>query len=154
MLPRRHNSRTDQRAIGALTVLLIMGLITTLRAPSVSAQQATPTVTGVPDATIRVVDGSPDAPAFNVLVDGQPIAQNLVFGAASAYAPLAPGDHRVQAIPANGNAPIIDQTVTLEGWTSYILAVVGQLASIQLQANAVDVSPTDPGQARLHRIAH
>jgi hypothetical protein len=149
MLPRCHNSRTDQRSIGALTVLLVMGLVTTLRAPSVFAQQATPTVTGVPDATIRVVDGSPDAPAINVLVDGQPIAQSLEFGAASAYAPLAPGDHRVQAIPLNGNAPIIDQTVTLEGWTSYILAVVGQLASIQLQTTAVDVSPTDPGQARL-----
>jgi hypothetical protein len=152
MLPRRRHPHTDQRSIGVLTMLLVISLFTVSMATSVSARQATPTVTGIPDATVRVVHASPDAPTINVLVDGQPIAQKLDFGTATEYAPVSPGDHRVQVVPMNGDAPIIDQTVTFEGWTSYILAVVGNLANIQLQANAVDVSPTDPGQARLRLI--
>jgi hypothetical protein len=133
-------------------MLLIISIGTASRGPSVHAQQTTPTVTGVPDATVRVVHASPDAPAVDVLVDGQPIAQNLGLGTATSYAPMSPGDHRAQIVPTNGDGPIIDQIVTFEGWTSYILAIVGQLANVQLQANAVDVSPTDPGQARLRLV--
>ena len=145
MTPHPREPRTDQHRIGMLASLLILSLVTTaVSAPLAHAQQATPTVPGVPDATVRVVHASPDAPVVNVLVDGQPIAQNLAFGTATDHAPMSPGEHRVQVIPTNGNAPIIDQTVTFEGWTSSILAIVGQLAHIQLQANAVDVSPIDP----------
>src|SRR4051812_10110579 len=112
MLLSCHNPRTDQRSIGLLTVLLIISIVTASRAPSVYAQQATPAVTGIPDATVRVVHASPDAPVVNVLIDGQPIAQDLSFGTATKYAPMSPGNHRAQIVPANGDAPIIDQTVT------------------------------------------
>jgi hypothetical protein len=55
-------------------------------------------------------------------------------------------------VPTDGGAPIIDQSVTFDGWTSNILAVVGQLANIQLQTNTVDITETDPGQARLRVV--
>lgn len=120
--------------------------------PLTFAQQATPSITGVPNPTVRVVHASPDAPAVNVLVDGQPVAENLAFGSATEYLDLAAGDHQVQVVPADSDAAIIDQTVTLEGWTSSILAVTGDLANIQLQQQAVDVTETDPGQARLRLL--
>jgi hypothetical protein len=131
-------------------LLLVLALIAAMSAsPLVTvAVQETPSVTGVPDPTIRVVHASPDAPAINLLVDGQPLAEGIAFGSASEYAALSPDDHQVQVVPADGGAPIIDQTVTLDGWTSNILAVVGQLANIQLQTNAVDVTETEPGRAR------
>src|SRR3954469_24063943 len=135
-------------------VLLVVALITAMAvsAPWALAQQATPTVTGVPDPTVRVVNASPDAPTLNILVDGQPLAQGVAFGSASEYAALSPGGHQVQVVPADGGAPIIDQSVTFNGWTSNILAVVGQLANIQLQTNTVDITQTDPGQARLRVV--
>ncbi|MBW3634655.1 MAG: DUF4397 domain-containing protein, partial [Chloroflexi bacterium] len=135
-------------------LLLVLALIAaTSASPIVTfARQETPSVTGVPDPTVRVVHASPDAPAINVLVDGQPLAEGIAFGSASEYAALSPGDHQVQVVPTDGGAPVIDQTVTLDGWTSNILAIVGQLANIQLQTNAVDVTETEPGQARLRVI--
>jgi hypothetical protein len=149
--PRNHLSRL--LSISHVVVLLV-ALITAMAglAPGALAQQATPTVTGVPDPTVRVVHASPDAPAINILVDGQPLAQNVAFGSASEYAALSPGDHQVQVVPTDGGAPIIDQTVTFDGWTSTILAVVGQLANIQLQTNAVDITETEAGQARLRVV--
>src|SRR5215218_3770928 len=128
--------------------VLAFVFVLALSVPLTFAQQATPSVTGVPNPTVRVVHASPDAPAVNVVVDGQPVAENLAFGSATEYLDLPAGDHQVQVVPADSDAAIIDQTVTLEGWSSSILAVVGDLANIQLQQQAVDVSETDPGQAR------
>jgi Domain of unknown function (DUF4397) len=132
-------------------LLLVLALIAATSASALVAvaQQGTPTVTGVPDPTVRVVHASPDAPALDILVDGQPIAQGLTFGAASEYAALSPGDHQIQAVPSDGGAPIIDQPITVGGWAAYILAAVGPLADLQLQFNEVDVTQTSPGQARL-----
>ena len=139
---------------GSAVMLFVLALVAALATSSLVtlAQQATPTVTGVPDPTVRVVHASPDAPAVNVVVDGQPLAEGIAFGSASEYAALSPGDHQVQVVPTDGGAPIIDQTVTLDGWTSNILAVVGQVANIQLQTNVVDITETEAGQARLRVI--
>jgi hypothetical protein len=43
-------------------------------------------------------------------------------------------------VPAEGGAPIIDQSITFDGWTSNILAITGQLANIQLQNQVVDIT--------------
>src|SRR5919107_1591986 len=149
--PRNHLSRP--LSISHVVVLLV-ALITAMAglAPGALAQQATPTVAGVPDPTVRVVHASPDAPAVNIVVDGQPLAEGVAFGSASEYAALSPGDHQVQVVPTDGGAPVIDQTVTFDGWTSNILAVVGQLANIQLQTNMVDITETEAGQARFRVV--
>lgn len=134
-------------------VLLVLALIaTTMSSPLATHAQETPSVTGVPDPTIRVVHASPDAPAIDILVDGQPIAQSLAFGTATEYAALAPGDHQIQAVPTAGGAPLIDETITVGGWAAYILAAVGPLADLQLQFHEVDVAETAPGQARVRLL--
>jgi len=132
-----------------LCLILALVVATSASALVTFAQEATPTVAGVPDPTIRVVDASPDAPPIDILVDGKPIAQGLTFGTATEYATLSPGDHQIQAVPADGGAPIIDQSITVGGWAAYILAAVGPMSDLQLQFNEVDVSQTEPGQARL-----
>jgi hypothetical protein len=57
-------------------LLLVLALIAAISAsaPVTFARQEAPSVAGVPDPTVRVVHASPDAPAVNVLVDGQPLA--------------------------------------------------------------------------------
>ena len=133
----------------SLAGVLAFVLMFALAVPFTFAQQATPSVTGVPNPTVRVVHASPDAPEVNVLVDGQPVAENLAFGSATEYLDLPAGDHQVQVVPAGTDAPVIDVAVTLEGWTSSILSVVGNVANIQLTQQVVDVSEMAPGQARL-----
>ncbi len=134
-----------------VALLLVLALITSMAVwvPGTLAQEESPTVTGVPDPTLRFVHASPDAPAVNVLIDGQPIAEGVAFGTATEYAALSPGDHQLQVVPGDGGSPIVDQTISLGGWASYILAATGEMADLQLQFNEVDVSQTAPGQARL-----
>ncbi len=148
---RRPQKVFDTLSLTTAAVLAFV-LMFALSAPLALAQQATPAVTGVPNPTVRVVHASPDAPAVTVLVDNQPVAEQLAFGSATEYVDLPAGDHQVQVIPEGGDAPVIDQAVTLDGWTSSILAITGDLANIQLQQQAVDVSETDPGQARLRLL--
>jgi len=158
MTPSSRRSLSPRRprfVPGGPLALLVAVLVAALAIPAslTLARQEPPAVTGVPDPTVRVVHASPDAPAVDILVDGQPVAQNLAFGSATEYAPLTPGDHQVQVVPTGGGQPVLDQAVTLEGDNAYILAAVGQLANIQLQANQVDVSELAPGQARV-RVVH
>lgn len=135
-----------------IAAVLVFILMFAVSGPLALAQQATPAVTGVPNPTVRIVHASPDAPAVRVLVDGEAVTPELTYGAATEYIDLTAGDHQVQVVPADSDAAIIDQTVTLGGWTSSILAVVGDLANIQLLQQAVDVSETEPGQARVRLL--
>ena len=149
---RRRRFHAGGHALLALTLALVLtGLA--LLAPSTIAQDAPSGITGVTDPTVRIVHASPDAPSVSVLVDGQPAAQNVQFGAATEYVPLAPGDHQVQVVPAEGGDPIIDQTVTLAGGTAYILSVTGPAAEVQLQTHEVPLNPIESGQA-LMRVIH
>lgn len=136
----------------AAAAVLAFVLMFAISAPLAFAQEATPLVIGDPNPTFRVVHASPDAPAITVLVDGQPVAENLAFGSVTAYVDVPAGDHHVQVVPADSDAPSIDQTVTLNGWTSSILAVVGDVANMQFLQQAVDVSETEPGQSRVRLL--
>ena len=150
-LPRRWSLLPIRAVLALGLALLVAGLA--LGAPAALAFQDPQTgVTGVTDPTVRVVHASPDGPPVDVLVDGQPVAQNVAFGSATEYAPLAPGDHQVQVVPTGGGDPLIDQTVTLQGGTAYILAAVGPAAGLQLQVQQVDLTTIAPGQARLRVI--
>ena len=150
--PLRWSVHRTRTALVAGLLLLVAGLIL---GPSVAVarQDAQSGVTGVTDPTVRIVHASPDAPAVDILVDGQPVAQNVAFGSATEYAPLAPGDHQVQVVPTGGGDPVIDQTVTLEGGMAYILAAVGTAANLQLQQQQVDINAVEQGQARF-RVVH
>jgi len=137
----------------ALGLALLLASLAVLSPAAFALQDPQAGVTGVTDPTVRIVHASPDAPAVDVLVDGQPVAQNIAFGSATEYVPLAPGDHQVQVVPTGGGDPVIDQTVTLEGGMTYILAAVGTADNLQLQANQVNTDAMGVGQARL-RVHH
>jgi hypothetical protein len=139
-------------AIAACLALVLAGFVAL--APAAAArQEGTPGITGETNPTVRIVHASPDGPAVDILVDGQPVAENVAFGAATAYAPLAPGDHQVQVVPAGGGDPVIDQTITLDGSAAYILAAVGAVGDLQLQVNQVNLDAVPAGQARF-RVIH
>ena len=67
-------------------------------------------------AKVRVLHGSPDAPAVDVYVDGTEAVSDVAFGTVTDYLEIPAGEHQVQVVaagtdPAAGGA-VIDATLT------------------------------------------
>lgn len=107
------------------------------------------------DATVRFVHASPGAPDVDVIVDGETVAEAVSYGMASEYAPVSPGEHQVQIVPAGegSEAAVIDDTMSFDGGGAYIVAVVGNLADIEARTYEVNLDSVEPGKARV-RVIH
>ena len=99
-----------------------------MAAPFAAAQQ-----TGSDMAMVRVVHASPDAPAVDVWVDGQPAIRSLAFGQFTGHTPLPAGSHRVRVTPAGTEASsaVIDATLDLAAGKAYTVMAVGRVAEIK-----------------------
>lgn len=81
---------------------------------------------------VRVAHLSPDAPAVDVLVNGEAVLTNVPYQAVSDYLDLDAGEYRIQVTPAGQNdVSVIDATVNLNANTVYTVAATGFLADIQ-----------------------
>ena len=138
------------RSLAAL--LLLGGTLAIVFGSSGSARAQDVTET---DATIRVVHASPGAPNVDVLIDGQPVVQDLAFGAATDYLPLPGGDHKLQVTPTGQNADsaLIDTDLSVDAGDAYIFVAVNRLNEIEGQVYDVDIDSVDSGKARV-RVIH
>jgi Domain of unknown function (DUF4397) len=93
---------------------------------TVAAQEPTELPSEGP-STIRAVHAVQGAQNVDVPVDGQPIAQDLAFGTASEYAPIAPGAHQVQIVPTGqpAEAALSIADVDSSAGTGYIVTALG-----------------------------
>ena len=84
-------------------------------------------------AMVRVVHASPDAPAVDVLVDGNRAITDLVFGQATSYVDLPAGGHQVVVVPAGAgaDAAVIQAGLELAAGRAYTVLAVGPLAQIE-----------------------
>jgi hypothetical protein len=74
---------------------------------------------------------SPDAPAVDVLVDGQRAISNLAFKSATEYASLPAGTRDVRVTPAGQNqTAVISAQLPLQAGTDSTIVAVGPLAQI------------------------
>ena len=86
------------------------------------------TLTVVEPASVRVLHGVSDAPfPVDVSVDGVEVLSSVEFKDASAYLPVAPGEHTVSvALMTTGTpTPLLTETLTLEAGTSYTVIAIG-----------------------------
>ena len=111
MKEKRSRGLATIRVSGVLLVAFMFMLAGSWRA---SAQEATPSPEAEDmgvctealgfgeegDACVSVVHASPDAPAVDVWVDGEPALIGLTFGTYSGWVTLPAGDHQVQVAPA------------------------------------------------------
>ena len=99
-----------------------------MAAPFAAAQQ-----TGSDIAMVRVVHASPDAPAVDVWVDGQPAIRSLAFGQFTGHTPVPAGTHRVQVTPAGAqpDGAVVDATLELTARQGYTVMATGRLAEIK-----------------------
>lgn len=102
------------------------------------------------NATIRIVHASPGAPDVDVLLDGQPLAQGIVYGSATDYVPLTPANHQIQVVPTGqpADAALIDQELEADSGAAYIFVVRGTLNEIEGQVVDVNLDATEEGMAR------
>ena len=106
-----------------------------------------------PTGTLKVLHGSVDAPAVNVLADGATVITGLEFGQGSNPIDLPVGTYSVQvdAILPSGTATVIGPVdVTIDADTTYTITAVGSVAAGTL-APSVLTQPRTPvaaGSAR------
>lgn len=109
------------------------------------------------EAKVRVLHGSPDAPAVDVYVDGEKVGSPLAgleFGDLSKYVSLAGGtyDLKVCAAADATVCPIEADGVALDAGTMYTIAATNVLASIEAQIITDDPAPM-AGQSQV-RVVH
>lgn len=115
--------------LGLLAVAAVAAVSTAVAAsPLAQAQQPMSDT-----AMVRVVHASPDAPAVDIWVDGQPAIRTLAFGQFTSHAALPAGKHRVQVTPSGDQADraVIDADLELTAGQAYTVMATGRLAEIK-----------------------
>lgn len=85
-------------------------------------------------AMLRVVHASPDAPALEVLIDGQKTLSALQFTEATAYISVPAGSHHLAVFSAaagGGGKAFIDTSVDLQDGRAYTIVAADRLANIE-----------------------
>lgn len=82
-------------------------------------------------ANLRFVQGSPDAPQVDYVVDKTTQGTGLLYGNASSYASVKSGNRNVQIIPVNSTKPLLAQTVTLADNANETLILTGPVAQLK-----------------------
>lgn len=107
-------------------------------------------------AMVRMAHLSPDAPAVDVLVNGQKAITGLAFKQITPYIPLPAAKVRVQVVPSGADAPVvIDAELDLKEGVYYTVAATGFLAQIRPQVYTDTLAGFFPraGYARI-RVVH
>lgn len=107
------------------------------------------------DAAINVLHLSPDAPAVDVLLNGDVALENVAFGDFSGWVAVPAGEHQVQVVPTGemADAAVIDAMVEVESGAAYHIAAVGKVAEIQPAIFQADLSMLEGENARI-RVIH
>ncbi|MFN8620854.1 MAG: DUF4397 domain-containing protein [Chloroflexota bacterium] len=127
--------------------------------PSVDASAAAPTESpAAATAKVRVLHGSPDAPAVDVYADGAKIVGDLAFGKVTDYLVVPAGDHQIQVFPAGsdpaGTSPVIDAKLTFAPGTSTTVAAAGKVAKLAAQVFVDAPAPVaDQAQVRFVHLS-
>ena len=137
------------RLVAALGLALMLGL--TMVTSVATAQDDL----AEPDGSVRFIHASPDAPQFDVLVDGLPLAQQLGYGTATEYAPMTPGEHFIQVVPTGGDASaaVAETTLNVDSGAAYTVAAANMLNEIEIKTYQSNLEDLDENQSRVRTIS-
>ncbi len=126
--------------------VLVAAALLLLAAYPVFAQQG--------EAMVRVVHASPDAPAVDVLVNGNRALTDIEYMTVTPYQTLDPGSYQVQMVPAGEDQPIvIDAMLDLQAGMDYTAIATGLLNDIQPLVLVDDNTPPAAGRTKI-RFVH
>jgi hypothetical protein len=78
-------------------------------------------------AQVRVAHLSPDAPAVDVLVDGEAVLEGVEFGTVSEYLGVRSGERTVTIQTAEDETVVFEGEVSVESQTKYTIAAIGEV---------------------------
>jgi hypothetical protein len=79
----------------------------------------------VGEARVRVLHGSPDAPAVDVFLEGEKVVDGLVFGQATDYLAVPAGTYNAQIRVAGTETVVFEGPLTVEAEQAYTVAALG-----------------------------
>jgi hypothetical protein len=110
------------RLFPALALVLALGAVAACSDDDATAPE--------PQARLRVLHASPDAPNVDVLVDNQIVLTNVPFRTASSYLSVDAGARNLKVRVTGTNTTVIDVTPTLAASTDYTVIARGLVANI------------------------
>ena len=102
---------------------------------------------------VMVVHAAPDAPAVDLLLDGNMLANNLTFPNHTAYLPIAAGTHNVKAVATGTTTTVLDASVPVTAQTNYTVFANGTTPGIELLVTTDDLTTPATGKANV-RFVH
>lgn len=90
-------------------------------------------------ARLRVIHGSPDAPAVDVAVNGSVAVPSLAFKAASGYLEVPAGTYGVEVRVAGTSTAVLAADLTLEAGAVYTVLAKGSAGTLPAQPLALKV---------------
>ena len=126
-----------------VTLLLVFSVLLMAVAPAAAAQDAD-------TALVRFVHGVMDAPAVDILVDGQLTAAQVSFTDYTDYIRLAGGDHTV-AVQA-GEQAVVEAALSVVPGQALTVIVTGTAAAPEVLTFEDDLSPLVLGNTRVNAI--
>ena len=150
------------RSFGRIAALLGAGaLALAVVTPAFAAGPAKLTAVVAVDSTeapaagkawVRVLHGSPDAPAVDVKANNANILTNVPFGVISDYLPVDAGTYNIKVCAAGTDTCVINADLAFAAGKKYTVAATNLLASIQAQV-LEDTAAPNAQQAQV-RVVH
>lgn len=129
---------------------LATGLLVTLVGCSGSTDAPPPPP---PPAQLRVLHGSADAPAVDVLLNGRTLAANVPFNGATAFLPVSPGKADFKVNVAGTSTTALAAMPELESGRFYTVMAVDQVAALKPLVIPEDGLAPGSGQVKV-RVVH
>lgn len=109
-------------------------------------------VTSAPEAHVRIINATPDAPRLDLYQDSNALAFNLDFGTVTSYIQLTPGAYNITANTAGTRQVLSASKATFTSSSQYTVLIGNTAASLQQLTLADQSQPAPPGQTALRFI--
>ncbi len=107
------------------------------------------------NASLRVVQASPDTGQVDVLLNSKTISSDIGYAGSTGYISVDSGSPNLQVTPINSSTPIVNETVTLASTSNTTVIVANYAANVEglvLSDNNTD-PPTGDAQLRVVNAA-
>jgi hypothetical protein len=132
----------DRPAVRLAAALAALGTLTGCQA----------IVSSAPEAHVRVINATPDAPRIDLYQDSNALAYNLDFGTVTSYIPLAPGAYNITANTAGTRQVLSAAKSSFTTSGQYTVLIGNNAASLQQLTLTDQSQPAPPGQTALRFI--
>ncbi|BDC51801.1 hypothetical protein F183_A41160 [Bryobacterales bacterium F-183] len=124
----------------------------------IAALTAVPAAAQVPSnvSWVRVVHAAADAPAVDILANGNIVFENLKFKNFTEYTPVPPGSYSFSInLTGTSTTAYTNTPATLEGGRAYTFYALGRVSngSLHIMGTGDDATPAPAGQAKV-RVVH